>query len=234
MMIFSDSFGKDSTFPLQTKVRLVFGFGTQLAGQVSPHLSEPLTRPTELTQTPSPRGICAWGSLEEYLRDIYIYIQFVYTYIICVIYILCMLYKYEYHMIIICIYDLIHRYLYNTYVFICIYICVYRYLYKANTCTYGSSITLTTNVTYARTACLFPFHFRHGPQIATLAPLSDDFHPDFWPRNLCAKNVKSFFSLGQKKPSTASNSFKKNNSPRKEKFISPKKNTLLVVSTPKW
>ena len=219
--------------PPKQKLRLVFGFGTQLAGQVSPHLSEPLTRPTELTQTPSPRGICAWGSLEEYLR--YIYIYYLYIHISYVLYKYCV---WSISTSIIWIYDLVHRCIYIIHMY---NICVYRYLYKANTCTYGSLITLTTNVTYARTACLFPFHFRHGPQIATLAPLSDDFHPDFWPRNSCAKNVKqmsvqtwepfqtmwknkqtthsSFFSLGQKKPS---NPLKKKNNPEKKQFISPK------------
>ena len=127
MMIFSDSFGKDSTFPLQTKVRLVFGFGTQLAGQVSPHLSEPLTRPTELTQTPSPRGICAWGSLEEYLRDIYIYNLYIhisyvlYTYCVCSISTSIIWLSYVYMIWYIGIY-IIHMY---SYVYIYVYIDIY-------------------------------------------------------------------------------------------------------------
>ena len=178
-MIFSDSFGKDSTFPPKTKVAagVRIRYPTRWSSFTPPfgaldqtHWADP---------TPSPRGICAWGSLELYTYIYYLYIHISYV-----------LYKYCVWSIstsIIWIYDLVHRCIYIIHMY---NICVYRYLYKANTCTYGSLITLTTNVTYARTACLFPFHFRHGPQIATLAPLSDDFHPDFWPRNLCAKNVK--------------------------------------------
>ena len=66
MMIFSDSFLRIQHSPPKQKLRLVIGFGTQLAGQVSPHLSEPLTRPTELTQLQVPEASVP----EDHLRNI--------------------------------------------------------------------------------------------------------------------------------------------------------------------